>query len=170
MDYREIVTELVSKTHSYGERDRAIAEIQSLPKEEVLKILIELVNNSNASLACDAAGMVVQLAPHQAVDLILPLLGHEEPNVRWCVCGLLMNCGDHRATEALITVLLHDPAAHVRLVAANTLEQIKDPASLPALQHAVQNDKGENWEGRTFADAARKAIERITLPPKRLWS
>lgn len=170
MHYQHAIIGLLSRMHVYGEHDRAIAEIQSLPKDDVLKVLIELQNESNPSVACDAAGMIVRLDPHRAVDLILPLLGHEEPNVRWCICGLLTNCGDHRATESLTKVLLNDPAPHVRLVAANALEQIKDPASLPALRHAADNDKGENREGRTVAEAARKAIERITLPPKRLWS
>jgi HEAT repeat protein len=100
----------------------------------------------------------------------LALLNHLDANVRWWTCELLCAVTDGRATSQLCSVLLNDPASHVRLSAALSLGGTCDPTAIPALKRAAETDKGEDWEGRTVAGAARQAIERITSPPKPRWS
>ena len=135
---------------------------------ELKPVLMDFLNED--TICADAAHVVMRMIPGSAFDLLVPLLKKPRSGLRWWICGLLMTSGDRRAVTALIEVLQTDEDPGVRLVATNGLGEFRDPAALPALRQAAENDKGEDWEGRTVADAARDAIERITTPPKPRWT
>jgi HEAT repeat protein len=133
-----------------------------------MKILVEFLGDLD--LCCDAAEAIMRIDRLSGIALILPLLKNPDAGVHWWICGLLSSVNDGSATNSLSEVLLNDPESFVRLAAAFALGGTGDAVALPALAQAAQTDKGEDWEGRTVADAARKAIAKITLPPEPRWS
>jgi HEAT repeat protein len=58
-------------------------------------------------------------------------------------------------------VLLNDPEADVRLMAAYALSEVGDGSALSALRQAAELDDGTDREGRRVRDAAAEAIERV---------
>lgn len=172
-----MITDLFSKLHrNPEERAATLAAFRSFEPDGTIRKLSEFLRQDDRDMICDAAYLIMMINPKQGTSLILPLLKHDSGTVRSCACWLFAGYGrsfdreNGEVTKGLQNVLLTDPAEDVRLKAAYALESIGDPAALPALQHAAENDKGADWEGRTVADAARKAIERITTPPKPRWS
>lgn len=174
---KNLVMDLLGRLHTtVEERERAITQLRSLDPVTTKEQLRALLTETNPDLVCDAADVMMMIDSKQGVEFILPLSNHPSGTVRWCFCTLLhdyvtaYDSSDKRIAKLLLELLLRDPEDNVRLVSAKALGRIADPSSLSALQHAADNDKGADWEGRTVADAARRAIERITSPPKRLWS
>lgn len=164
------VGELFWVLHSPGEeRDRVLRKWQVAEWNVVVAKLHEFMKGPDPDSRGHAAEALLRINREEAIELVLHLLTDPDPGVRWHLCGLMYDRGDHRATNGLVSVLLHDTETFVRLIAADALGKIRAPAAIPALQDAAHNDNAE-WQGRTVADAARKAIERITTPPKPRWS
>lgn len=154
----------------------AIAKLRAFERQETMRELGELFAHENQDTVCDAARITMMLDSKQGTKAVVSLMKHPSGTVRWCACSLFhdyasaCDLGDGVVLKELVNALLADQKDNVRLMAADALGNIGDLAALPALQHAAENDKGEDWEGRTVADAARRAIERITTPPKPRWS
>jgi HEAT repeat protein len=66
-----------------------------------------------------------------------------------------------RGITKLIDVLLNDKNANVRYSAAEALGDIGNAEALQALEHAVKNDKGKDFEGLPVAREAQRAIQNI---------
>ena len=157
------VTSLLAELHSFepGAREQAIATLNALDRGAVIRELVSLLNSRDLELRCDAAESLLRIDSNQTIDLVLPLLADLESTVRWATCGLLHDFGDQRVIPWLVPVLLNDPAADVRLMAAYALGEIGDHSTLPSLRQASQSDDGEDYEGRRVRDAATEAIENI---------
>ena len=169
---RQQVWDRVNALHGgIGNFERNIRELGLMDRQSVLDVLGALVaQDPNPEIRGNASTCLLKLAGPSALQLVLPLLDHPDQSLRWHVCGLLHDFGDKTVVPYLTNVLLEDPEPGVRIVAAWALEKHGNLSALPALQHAAENDKGADWEGRTVADAARQAIERITTPSKPRWS
>lgn len=164
------VEELFRILHSPGEeRDRVLRLWQEHDWHAVSAKLQEFITDPDPDTRGHAAEALVRINREAAIEAVLDLFNDPDPGVRWHLCGLMYDRGDNRATNRLVSVLRHDSEPFVRLIAADALGKIRDPAALLHLEHAAQHDHAE-WQGRTVADAARAAIERITTPPKPRWS
>jgi HEAT repeat protein len=144
-----------------GAREEAVSALRALDRGDVIRELNHLLNCQDPELRCDAAEALLRVDANQTIDLVLPLLADLNSTVRWNTCGLLHDFGDRRAIPSLVSVLLNDPEADVRLMAAHALSEIGDCGALSALRQASQFDDGADYEGRRVRDAATEAIERI---------
>jgi HEAT repeat protein len=174
---RGLIIDLFRRLHtSPEEHAAALTRFRTFEPTETVDRLSEFLADSDINVVGDAANMIMMIDPMRGTALILPLMRHSKDTVRWCACRLFAGYGrsydrtNEDVRRAIENVLLTDSADDVRLMAAEALGSISHPAAVTALQHAADNDKGADWEGRTVADAARKAIERITTPPKPRWS
>lgn len=168
---QQILNRVMALHGGIGNFESSIRELGLMDRQSVLDVLGGLiVEDPNPEIRGNASTCLLKLAGASAVPQVLPLLDHPDQSLRWHVCGLLHDFGDERAVPNLAKVLLEDPEPKVRIVAAWALEKHGDLRALPALHHAADTDTGADWEGRTVADAARGAIERITTPPKPRWS
>jgi HEAT repeat protein len=145
-------------------RDQAREELAELDREQVIDVLSVVLANENPEepqTRYNAAWLLCEFSPKLAARLFIPHLESPDPILRWKVCGLLSSCGDNEATMPVVNVLLNDPEAATRMLAAFTLEKIGDRRAIPALRWAQQHDDGTDWEGRRMSDAAADAIDEI---------
>lgn len=91
--------------------------------------------------------------PPQAVDLVLPLLGHEDPDVARTAGWLLRRMGSGSAGVSAAGTVLADPAATVetRVSAAAALGELREAGGISALTAALADDP----EPRVRAASAR---------------
>ncbi len=157
------IRHLLMKLHSRdrGARNTAIGELEQLERPLALEMLQSLLLDPDGNVRADAALGLLLIDPGVGVAMVLPLLADPEVFVRWYVCGLFHDFGDQRAAEQLTKVILADPDPGVRHTACYALEEIGDSQALPALRWVQENDKGEDYEGRTVAMEAALAIESI---------
>ena len=160
---RQHVLTLLEHCHDTSERGQIVRQLQALPRQPVLLVMSELLHISDLERLDTIIKVLVAVDPHQAVDLFIPLLHHEEPSLRWYICGLLADYGDTQAVEPLVEVLLHDEESDVRYMAVIALEKVGDGRALSALQQAQQSDQGADYEGRRIDKAASEAIQAIEL-------
>ncbi len=103
--------------------------------------------------------------PPQAVDLVLPLLGHEDPDVARTAGWLLRRMGSGSAGVSAAGAVLADPAAAVeaRASAAVALGELREAGGIGALTAALSGDP----EPAVRAAAARGlgALHRETVAP-----
>jgi HEAT repeat protein len=80
--------------------------------------------------------------PPQAVDLLLPLLGHEDPDVARTAGWLLRRMGSGSAGVSAAEAVLADPAAtkEARVSAATGLGELRDSGGMGALTAALSAD------------------------------
>jgi len=93
--------------------------------------------------------------PPQAVDLVLPLLGHEDPQVARTAGWLLRRMGSGTAGVSAAGTVLLDPATtkEARVAAATALGELREAGGTSALTSAIANDP----EPEVRAAAARAA-------------
>ena len=158
---RQQVLTLLEHYQDTSKHEQIVRQLQALPRPPVLLIMRELLTTSDLERLDTIIKVLVVVDPHQAVDLLLPLLHHEEASLRWYVCGLLADYGDTRAVEPLVEVLLQDEEGDVRYMAIIALEKVGDERALSALQYAQQTDRGADYEGRRIDKASAEAIQAI---------
>lgn len=160
---RQQVLTLLGQYHNTSKHEQIVQQLQALPRQPLLLIMRELLTISDLERLDTIIKVLVEINPHQAVDLFIPLLHHEEASLRWYICGLLADYGDIRAVEPLVEVLLHDEEGDVRYMAVIALEKVGDGRALSALQYAQQADRGADYEGRRIDKAATEALQAIEL-------
>ena len=158
---RQQVLTLLEHYHDTSKHEQIVRQLQALPRQSLLLIMRELSTTSDMERLDTIIKVLVAVDPHQAVDLFIPLLHHEEASLRWYVCGVLADYGDTRAVEPLVGVLLQDEEGDVRYMAVIALEKVGDGRALSALQYAQQTDRGADYEGRRIDKAATEAIQTI---------
>src|SRR5947209_6997885 len=120
------ILNLLRSFHSFkqGEKEHAVATLQSLEREPTFKSLMALLEDAEVEVRCDAAEALMWIDPRQGTEAVFPLLSDSDATVRWFACGLLYDFGDERATPRLVEVLRNDPDGDVRLIAAHALGKL----------------------------------------------
>lgn len=77
-----------------------------------------------------------------SVDDLTKQLSSSNEKSRLSATVSLARLGDKRSLKPLVTAL-HDPAAEIRMIAANALGKLKHKAALPALRAAATDDTDE---------------------------
>lgn len=107
----------------------------------------------------------IELLVEDEPDLVLPFLLESlhstYPDVRRWSCGMLAETGSLKAANRLMYVLVYDPSADVRVIAAYALGRIGDPRALPALIQASENDHEHDFDGIAVSDVAQEAVKKI---------
>ena len=139
-----------------------VRELRGKSAETVTSALIEGLRDADAEYRCTIASVFLRVDFATAIQHVSALLHDEDGGVQGFLC---MELGAHRRREAvplLIDVLKRDSDGTHRVLAAWGLGNIGDPAALPVLKSAMQNDDGVDYEGRPVRDIAAEAIRRIT--------
>jgi len=141
---------------------RVVRELRDKDQSKVASALIDGLRDADAEYRCTIASVFLRVDFAMAIQHVPALLHDEDGGVQGFLC---MELGAHRRSEAvphLVDVLSRDPEGTHRFLAAWALGNIGDPAGLPALRQAMQNDEGVDYEGRPVKEVAAKAIRRIT--------
>lgn len=140
---------------------RVVNELRTKDKAQVVAALIAGLRDPDAEFRCTIASVFLKFDFATAIQQV-PVLFHDvDGGVQGFLCQEL---GAYRRREAvphLIDVLRRDPEGSHRVTAAWGLGNIGDPAALPALTIAMQNDEGVDYEGRPVKEIAAEAIRRI---------
>jgi HEAT repeat protein len=149
--------------HEFDEdvREAALGKWERIDKSALRLELNKLLNDDDGDIRCDAATALLEMAAGGNLPQVLPLLSDGDKDVRWHICGLLMDFGDSRAEDSLANLLLHDPIADVRFIAASALGKCGTEASIAALESASSNDSGVDREGRSIKDECAESIRMI---------
>lgn len=159
---------ILADLHSgYVERfSKAVDKLKNSSEKQSRTLIAEvspLLNHSDPEIRCDAIELLLLCNPLKTISSILPLLSDPVDFVRNCVCQELEfnEFYDQKVIDPLINCLLHDPFNDVRYRAAVLLGKIGDSKAIPALEWAIEFDKGENYEGDSISSRAKWALEEI---------
>lgn len=142
---------------------RVVDELRTQNATEALMALQSAVKDAEPEYRCSVAWVFLLYDFASALRCIRPLLLQDaDDGVRGYVCEILGASRRNEAVPLLIDVLFNEPDGANRFEAAWGLGNIGDPAALPALKLAVQNDDGVDYEGRPVKKIAAEAIRRIT--------
>jgi HEAT repeat protein len=139
-----------------------VSEFRSKDIREVASVLAPHLHDADPEFRCTIASVFLACDAAAAIPYFRSLIHDEEDGVRGFLC---MELGAYRRREAiplLIDALENDSDATARTWAAWGLGNIGDPAAIPALSMAIQNDPGLDYEGRPVKEIAEDAIRRIT--------
>jgi HEAT repeat protein len=131
---------------------------------DALPALVEALNDPDENVRLMVADAVCAIAddPGRGLDVLIQLLGHENPALRNCAAHGISDLGRKAApaTGALIEAA-NDPDIWVRLTAIRALGLIGPEASdaIPVLRDLTASDDN------TVAAAAQRALEAIETPP-----
>jgi len=140
--------------------------------KEVVPVLIEILNDSNAEIRQDSAEILGNLKLAEATEpLSKALLEDTSFSVRKKTVVALGKIGDPKAIPALCIALLEDKNSSIRATAAEALGQIGDPKVADALSKALLEDKIKNVRLKS-AEALGKIGSKKAIQPlnKRLNS
>lgn len=165
-DKHRTVLQLLRSLHSQDDNIyNTVIETLSKDGQAIEPILLDLLQDPNVQIRCDASKAIRVINSDQAVNFLLTLLYDNDSTVRWHTCGLLYDIGDSRAVESLMQLLKSEPDGDVRYVAALALGKIGDKRALPTLQWTVDHDEGVNLQDDPVRLAAQEAIDRIGANP-----
>ena len=104
--------------------------------------LLDILGNEDGTFSDNATGVAARvlgmLRAPQAVEPLLPLLGHEDFRVRLNAVRSLGQIGDHATADA-VAKLAEDPAWEVRNAAAQALGRLKAERHLDKLAAALRD-------------------------------
>lgn len=161
--YRDIIR-LLQKWENGLELEQA-PELPALRQYE-LQTLCDAISTifafADADLRLTAIDALPYLVPREIMTgLLVPCLADPRSSVRWTACKVFQRYPDPQIVPHLIEMLQRDENPTVRFMAADLLCEFGDERALPALTQAAETDTGQDYEGRTVADAAREAIASI---------
>ena len=141
---------------------RVVAELCRQDKATVATALIEGLRDVDPEYRGTIASVFLATDFETAMQHVPALLHDEDGGIQGFVCVEIAKYGRRGAVPHLLEVLQSDPEGTHRLFAARGLGHIGDPAALPALTKAMQNDDGVDYEGRPVKKTAAEAIRQIT--------
>jgi HEAT repeat protein len=139
-----------------------VSELRRKDIGKIVPVLTPCLKDANPEFRCTIATVFLACDATTAIPHVGSLIHDEDDDVRGFLC---MELGAYKRREAvplLVDALLNDPDATNRTWAAWGLGNIGDPSALPTLKLAMQNDLGEDYEGRPVKEIAAEAIRRIT--------
>ena len=140
---------------------RVKAELHALDASQVSAALVAGLRDTDPEYRCTIASVFMEWNRAIAVGHVSVLAYDPDTDVRGFVCQELGAYRRREAVPALVHVLANDDDGTNRVWAAWGLGNIGDPAALPALRLAMQNDPGVDCESRPVKDIAAEAIRRI---------
>src|SRR6476469_7313115 len=116
-----------------GNLARAAEVLRAMSPAAAEEELAALARADNPSLRADAVLLAGEVAPDLGDELALCLLADPVGFVRWHACERLLFHGCYWAAGPLARLLVREPDAPVRSVAACALGHLGDRTHLPAL-------------------------------------
>ena len=140
-----------------------VNELRTKDPVAVMAALSQRIKDTDSEYRCEIAWVFLVFDFTAALEHVRPiLLGDADVGVRGYICEILGASGRPEAVPLLVDALRQDLDGTNRLVAAFGLGKIGDPAALPALKAAMQNDEGVDYEGRPVKETAARSIRKIT--------
>ncbi len=144
-------------------RKTAVEALAARGGPEIIAALIDrLHSHDNAGARNSAIEALVRIG-RDAVDALLPLLRHRDPDVRKFAVDILGDIGDRRATSGLITGLA-DKDENVGVACAEALGKLRDPAAVDPLL-ACLNQSTRGWLDYAAAEALGAIGDQRALGP-----
>ena len=112
-------------------------------------------------LAGQAFHILAHLHPPGGLTFLTEVLASQDAVWRCAACRVLLDFPGEASSALLARVLLTDSDPNVRLLAADALRTVGTENAIPALQHAILYDKGEDYEGFTVAGTAQEALNSL---------
>jgi HEAT repeat protein len=146
--------------------DLAMHKLQNLPgvtKQKTIDEIQPFLSNSDPEKRCDAIELLLMIDQTYTLERVLALLNDPVDYVRFFICREFEfhSIEDNRIINPLASSLLNDSDPDVRYQAAIILGEIGNSEVIPALEWAVANDQGVNYEGDSISSRARWAINEI---------
>jgi len=131
---------------------------------EVHTFLLDLYQTSSDPwLAGQAFHILAHLQPPGGLRFLKEVLVSQDADWRCAACRTLADFPGDASSELLAHVLLTDSDPDVRWLAADSLRIVGAANAIPALQHAILYDKGEDYEGCSVANTAQEALNSLFL-------
>jgi HEAT repeat protein len=102
--------------------------------------LIDALARPHKKIRESAANALGKMGAQGAVPFLIEALEDTDENVRWFAVEGLRKLGAARAVPSLCTVLRTDRSARVREITAVTLGELNQPAAVPALKRALDDE------------------------------
>jgi HEAT repeat protein len=141
---------------------RVKTELRAKDPSRVSAALAASLGDADPEYRCTIASVFMDWNTVIAVGHVSALVHDAHADVRGFISQELGAYRRREAVPALVHVLTDDDDGTNRVWAAWGLGNIGDPAALPALRLAMQNDDGVDYEGRPVKEIAAEAIRRIT--------
>lgn len=140
----------------------SLIQLRQYDPQDISSALSAILRYAEDDMRLIAVDAAPHLVPREVmIDLLLPGLSDARSSVRWSICKVFQKNPDPRVIQPVLSVLQMDENPHVRVAAIDVLCEVGDAQSLPVLAYAMEHDRGENYEGRTVAQAAEEAIAAI---------
>jgi HEAT repeat protein len=133
-----------------------------LPADEVVSILIEVFNNeSDDTIKSRAFDAILSIIEFDRIGFLIDLFSVSPFGWQAACCRELSRFHDNRAITKLCDILLKEPNADLRYLAAEGLARIGDAAAIEPLRYAQNNDIGQDYEGFRVSDMASQALQQV---------
>lgn len=117
----------------------AVAGLAQIPGEHATRLLLAAAEDSDPNLRAAALHALGQRGGPEAVPALLRALGDASDYLARLATEALVRSAPHAVPE-LIAALQQDPRPRVRANAARALSIIADPAAIPALFAALEDE------------------------------
>lgn len=119
----------------------AVGAVASSTGEDAVRRLEELLGSSgHAEVRVAAANMLGKVGSGRSIPALAAALNDAVENVRWFAVEGLRKLGATQAVPRISELLQKDPSARVRENAAITLGDLGQPAGIPALREALDDE------------------------------
>ncbi len=144
-------------------RKTSVEALVALADREVVAGLVQaLAANDNAGARNSAIEALIHIGAG-ALDVLLPSLETNDPDVRKFIVDILGEIRDSRGVPPLISIL-SDPDENIRVAAAEALGKIKDPRAVDSLLACLsRHDQG--WLDYAAAEALGEIGDERALAP-----
>ena len=145
----------------------AIAEerLRAMPPDAARAELVALSRDEEPVVRASVAQLAASVAPDLGDELALALLADPVGFVRWTACEKLFFNWCYRAADALADLLVREPDALVRNMAACALCYLGSERHLPQLEAALALETGTDHEGSPVRDVIARAIHVLRFGP-----
>lgn len=123
--------------------------------EAVVQQLESALDSSHGSVREAAANAIGRTGAEDAIPALIETLDDSEENVRWFAVESLRKLNAQQAVPRLCELVKNDESARVREIATTTLGELGQPAAVPCLRHALDD---ENERVQQKAVASLKAL------------
>lgn len=143
------------------EYHKAIADLSLIPRSQAVRLLEELLIESNGEYRARAIDGMAKVFPDLGEMLAIQFLNDQEWFMRVTCIDVLSRLGSRTAIPKVVILLSSDSDEIVRSWAAFFLGVVGDESVIPDLQRCMEIDQGTDHEGTPISEIAGKAIEKI---------